>query len=165
VSRQRPIDGRQGGLAEAVLRTNDRARDTRQTLERAAVKLFSVYPDSQLFVNVTANVVLQKGETFSLYFGQKFSAVSKEVLFGTEFDAEGGRDVAPATYELSAPTDVDRLPLRFSSEYFQELFKKNWGSSDVKVVQVVNVVYKFTKALRRYSHDKATEGQSWVSLF
>jgi hypothetical protein len=163
---QRPIDGRAGGVAEAILRTNDRARDSRETLERAATTLFRIYPDSPLFVNVTANVILlnSKDQTYSVYFGQRFS-VDREILMGQTFDENGVRTLKATTYELSAPTDVSRLPLRFSAEYFAQLFVQNFGSSDVRIHSVLNVIYRFSVGLDNFGKDKQTAGQVWVKLF
>jgi hypothetical protein len=140
--------------------------DSRETLERAATELFRIYPNSLLFVNITANVILSstKEESYSVYFGQRFST-EKEIMYGMEFDQDGGRTVKALTYELVAPTDVARLPLRFSSEYFASLFQKNFGSSDVRVHSVLNVVYRFSLGLQSFNKDKHTAGQKWIKIF
>ena len=59
-------------MAEAILRVSLKDGNIYKSLERAAVSLFRVYPDSVLYANVTANVILQKKESLSVYFGQRF---------------------------------------------------------------------------------------------
>ena len=96
--------------------------------------------------------------------GSAFFSVDKEVLYGQEFDADGIRTKKSETYVVESPTDVHRLPTSFSAEYFGELFKKNFGSSDVKVRSVICLIYKFTKGMQNYEKEKTT-GQRWVKLF
>jgi hypothetical protein len=161
---ERPIDGHVGGVAEGILRVNHKALDVVKSLEKAATTLFRVYPEDTLYVNVTANVVLQKEDSYSMYYGQRFSLESKEVMFGQEFDSDGVRTLKAATYEVSGVGDVSRLPTSFSTEYFGELFKKNFGASNVKVHSVVNLIYRFSKGLQNFEEQKTT-GQAWVRLF
>jgi hypothetical protein len=150
-------------LAEAILRVSVKDGDITKSLQRAAVALFRVYPNAELFVNVTANVVLQKEDSLSVYFGQRFS-VDREVLFGQEFDEDGIRTKKAETYTVNTPTDVLQLPTTFTTEYFGELFKKNFGASNVKVRSVINLIYKFTKGIKNWDKEKTT-GQRWVTLF
>lgn len=130
-----------------------------RTLRRAGSILFRLYPDSLIYAQVTANAVLQstKESSFSLYFGQRF-AESKELHH------PAGEDKSEV-FELEALSDVARLPTQFPTAAFKAIFESTFANSDVRVERVVNIVYLFSKALRRFSADKQTAGQKWVSLF
>jgi hypothetical protein len=153
---------------ESVLRVNSRAspESLRLTLSKAVTKLFSVYPNSEIFCNVTANVVLEHTvfHSYSVYFGQRFSSECKEVLFGMEHDEHDNITKKCHAFQLTMPTDSNVLPVKFSTEYFSELFKKNFSNSNVRVHSVINLIYKFTKAMIDYD-DEAKTGQRWVRLF
>lgn len=129
--------------------------------------LFRLYPNSTIYCQVTANVVLTpdvQASSYSIYYGQRFSRESKRINFGQEFD-EAGEEVSKAeTFVLNSPGDAARLPTHFSAEHFGNLFGRNFGNSAVRIHSVVNLVYKFAKGLEDFEAEKTT-GQRWVDLF
>jgi hypothetical protein len=125
-----------------------------------------VYPNAEIFCNITANVCLEHTvfHTYSVYFGQRFSSECKEVMYGMQHDEDLNITKKCETFELLTPSDAALLPVSFTTEDFADLFSKNFENSSVKVVSVINLIYKFTKALSDYDREKTT-GQNWVRLF
>jgi hypothetical protein len=167
-SAERPVAERDTGLSEAILRVSSRATEEsiRSSLSAAAKRLFEIYPNSDFFCSLTANVCLEhvRFKTYSIFFGQRFSAESKELLYGMEHDADDNITKKAASYSISTVGDTVHLPVIFSTEYFGSLFKRNFGSSEVRVSQVVSLIYKFTRGMKNYE-EEATSGQRWVRLF
>jgi hypothetical protein len=167
---ERPVAGRDTGLAEAVLRVNAHAtqQSIKSSLLKAVVRMATTYSGKKLYCNITANCVLfnPSQKTYSVYFGQRFSTESKHVYYISNSDVKEddvtGRET---TYHIDRPTDVELLPTRFSTEHFGDLFKKTFASSQVHVHSVVNIIYKFTIGLAHYDTDKETPGQKWIRLF
>ena len=128
--------------------------------------MFDLYPDATLYCHVTANAVLTStnSQSFSIYFGQRFSPNSKHVNYGQTFDAEGSELTKSGVYQLNDPSDVTRLPTDFPREHFGSIFARNFGDSSVRVDRLVNLVYIFTKGIKNFATEKTT-GQKWVDLF
>jgi hypothetical protein len=159
-------------LAEAVLRVNAHATQAsiKADLVKAILRLAETYAGKKLYCNVTSNVVLLNPaqNTYSVYFGQRFSTESKNVYYVSKnADGEDQDDVTgrETTYTINRPTDAELLPTRFSTEHFGDIFKKTFASSQVHVHSVINIIYKFTVGLSHYDADKTTPGQKWIRLF
>ena len=165
---ERPISGREGGLAEAVLRVSSWAHQdaVKKSLSKAGIILFETFPDSTIYCQVTANAVLSDSKnSFSLYFGQRFSPNSRHVNYGQKYDESVEKSNKSGVFELNDPSDVSRLPTKFSPEHFSEIFGRNFGESSVRVTGIVNLIYKFSKGLDSFADQKATAGRKWIDLF
>ena len=142
--RERPVSSRSTGIAEAVLRLNPNSYNIKRTLLRAATKLFHLFPNETIHCDVTANIILKQKNQFSIYYGQRYKG--RKISYGQEWDPETGELIKQSeTFELNAPGDAEDLPTSFSREEFGSLFAQNFASSAVKIVNVVSIVYIFTK--------------------
>lgn len=155
-------------MAEAVLRVSSWAHQdsVKKSLSKAGLLLFDTFPDSTIFCQVTANAVLSSSKnSFSLYFGQRFSPNSRHVNYGQKYDESVEKSNKSGVFVLNDPADVSRLPTKFSPEHFSEIFARNFGESAVRVTGIVNLIYKFSKGLDSFADQKATVGRKWVDLF
>ena len=109
-------------------------------------------------------MLLSKHE-FSLYYGQKFSPKARQINLGAKFDDDGAEVQNGETFVLTSPGDAAFLPTKFPAEHFQDLFRLNFGSTQVRIHSVVSLIYKFSKTLDEFIIDKQTAGQKWISLF
>jgi hypothetical protein len=154
---ERPLAGRQEGLAECVLRIRYGHPNTRMELNRAFRALFATYaddPNPQFDCVVTANAVLRANTraSFSMYYGQDFSSGGHgDIMMG---------DV----YQVDSMMDVEHLPIRFDPTDFSDIFNRTFRDTDVSVHSLASVVFKITKLIPNYERDKKV-GSKFKTLF
>jgi hypothetical protein len=156
-------------VAEATLRLKfgmDPAT-VREHLTRAFVKLFDLYGQTRFEVVVTANAILEgpapgresadtrgrRASTYSLYYGQDFSA-----------DGERREASSELSY-VSYLSDVEKLKADYAAVDFTSAFNKTFSSTAVHVHSLASLVYIVRKPLGDFSRDKKTQGRQQQQLF
>jgi hypothetical protein len=152
-----PVSGHYSGIGQGVLRVNAGASESyiRKQLEKAYKRLDGYFPGRTAYVTLTANVILRSTveRSFSVYFGQSFGN-AKTLFYGQTHDPVTGEVSQLFTeFELETRSDLATLPVRFTTEDFASLYKRNFERSNVVVHEVVSLVYIFSLGIERYEHD------------
>ena len=149
--------GRYSGIGQGVLRLASETPESfkRASLRKAYDRLTAFYPEETFYVTITANVILKSLDTssFSVYFGQSYGN-AKAVFLGQEHDDSTGKLTRLfEEFPVSAASDLEALPVHFTTEDFQTIYKRNFARSNVVVYRVVSLVYIFSLGLKRYTGD------------
>ena len=149
------------GVAQGVLRLSATDSDSSKLdyLKKAFKRMREGYPNEPLYVTLTANVILRSttSSSFSLFFGQSFGS-ARTVYFGQEHDEDTGHLSRLFTeFKVDELSDLAALPIRFTTEDFAALYKRNFAKSDVVVHRVVSLVYFFSLGLENYENDHTQE--------
>jgi hypothetical protein len=145
------------GIGQGVLRVNATASDTakKRSLKKAYDQLRSLYPTKPLYVTLSANVILRStvSSEFSIFFGQSFGG-ARTVYFGQEHNGEAGEITRLFTeFVVQEPADLQAIPLRFTTEDFAAIYKRNFARSNVAVHRVVSLIYFFSVGLENYEKE------------
>jgi hypothetical protein len=162
------VSGRYTGITEAVLRISAQAPESkfRKDLLEAYRRISDLHPDEVICCTLTANVILKSNteHTYSCFYGQSFGN-AKAVYLGQEHDEETGVLTKLFTeFVLKNSDDLQQLPIRFNTEDFEKIYKRNFAHSDVSVVSVISLIYLFSAGMDRYDRDH-TLGKTPIELF
>jgi hypothetical protein len=162
------VAGRYTGITEAVLRISAQAPESkfRRDLNTVYRRISRLHPDELICCSLTANVILKSNTegTYSCFYGQSFGN-ARAVYLGQEHDEETGVLTKLFTeFVLKNREDLKQLPIRFNTEDFEKIYKRNFIHSDVSVVRVISVVYLFSAGMERYDQEH-TLGKTPIELF
>ena len=154
-----PVAGAYSGIGQGVLRLRAQSSDAFKSasLRKAYKHVSTAYPGKPVYATLTANVILKSTThvSFSVYFGQSFGS-ARAVFFGQEHDADSG-EVSRlfSEYVVEQAGDLRALPIRFTTEDFSEIYKRNFALSNVSVHSVVNLVYFLSVGLENYETERS----------
>jgi hypothetical protein len=145
------------GIGQGVLRVSATTSDAgkRKSLQKVYDRLRTIYPTKTLYVTLSANVILRSTTTteFSIFFGQSFGG-ARTVYFGQEHDGEAGEITRLFTeFAVKEKSDLRAIPLRFTTEDFAAIYKRNFARSNVAVHRVVSLIYFFSVGLDNYDKE------------
>jgi hypothetical protein len=151
------VAGVYSGVGQGVLRVSATAPDAdkRKSLRKVYDYLRTIYSTKPLYVTLTANVILRSTTSteFSIFFGQSFGG-ARAVYFGQEHDGDSGELTRLYTeFKVEEPGDLQALPLRFTTEDFAAIYKRNFAKSNVAVHRLVSLVYFFSVGLDNYDKE------------
>jgi hypothetical protein len=152
---ERPVGDRAHGLSEATLRIPVDHENVRGALHRAFSRLFAIYGSHGYFdVTVTANVILQgrSNERFSVFYGQDYSNVSRNLTFGNPMI-------------IRRLGQVGQLPTQFAQQDFENVFFANFEDTDVRVHSVISFVYLIRRYMRNYERMRTTWRRGFQTLY
>lgn len=147
---------RRTGIAQGTLRLAYRSKNKKAALVRAYQRMRRTYPDSTFYVTLTANVVLrhQTDGTFQVFYGQSYGR-ARSVYLGQVVDEEGELEQLFQEFPVSSEKEAQALPTDWFISDFQELFKRNFATSDVVVHEIISLVYFFSKGMDNYERQKS----------
>jgi hypothetical protein len=151
------VSGVYSGIGQGILRVSAQSPDAskRAHLRRAFKEMSQLYPGKTLYTTLTANVILRSdtASEFSVYFGQSFGS-AKSVYYGQEHDPITGRLQRLFTeFALETRSDLEDLPVNFTTEDFSAIYKRNFARSGVSVHRVLSLVYIFSVGIENYEQD------------
>jgi hypothetical protein len=152
---ERPVGDRAHGLSEATLRIPAGHDNFLEPLFRAFTRLFAIYGNRGYFdVSVTANVVLEgrNEDTYSVFYGQDYSNVSREFAFD-----------GPITIRRLA--QVGQLPTQFALQDFEHVFFGNFEDTSVTVHSIICYVYLIRRYMSNYEQQRTTGDRKMQTLF
>jgi len=164
-----PVAGAYTGIGQGVLRVRADASDAYKSgaLRKAYRLMYSHYPNQTLYVTLTANVILRstKHTSFSVFFGQSFGN-TKAVYYGQEHHPVSG-DITRLFSEFAVDSieDLKALPINFTRDDFDGIYKRNFANSAVAVHRVVSLVYFLSVGLDNYERDHTQTTRTPVRLF
>jgi hypothetical protein len=149
------VGDRAHGLSEATLRIPENYTNFRGALHRAFSRLFAIYGGRGYFdVTVTANVILEgnRDGRFSVFYGQDYSNVSRNLTFG-------------APVEIRRLAQVGQLPTTFFLEDFEDVFFANFEETSVAIHSIISYVYIIRRYMSNYEEQRTIWRGSFQTLF
>jgi hypothetical protein len=83
---------------------------------------------------------------------------ARAIYWGQEHEGDYGE--ITRLYEefvVDEVSDVDKVPLQFTSQDFGQIYRRNFSRSSVVVDRVVNLIYFFSVGMTNYADEKTME--------
>jgi hypothetical protein len=100
--------------------------------------------NESFFVSITGNAIMKSihdtaAPSYSIFYGQDFSPIQSG-------ESSSINDLALApSFEVNTIQDVNKLPVIFTTEDFQNVFNVTRSSSKFRVFRMLNLIYIFRK--------------------